>query len=73
MTALERRTVGSLALLYSFRMLGLFMVLPLLALYAADLPGASPSLIGLALGIYGLTQGKQQQPRYDHRLSTYLV
>ena len=56
MTALERRTVGSLALLYSFRMLGLFMVLPLLALYAADLPGASPSLIGLALGIYGLTQ-----------------
>ena len=41
MTALERRAVSSLALLYSFRMLGLFMVLPLLALYAADLPGAS--------------------------------
>lgn len=62
MTALERRTVASLALLYSFRMLGLFMVLPLLALYAADLPGASPALIGLALGAYGLTQAILQIP-----------
>ena len=62
MTALEKRTVGSLALLYSFRMLGLFMVLPLLALYAADMPGASPSLIGLALGVYGLTQALLQIP-----------
>jgi len=62
MTALEKRTVGSLALLYSFRMLGLFMVLPLLALYAADFPGATPSLIGLALGIYGLTQALLQIP-----------
>jgi len=62
MTALERRTVSSLALLYSFRMLGLFMVLPLLALYAADLPGASPGLIGLALGVYGLSQALLQVP-----------
>ncbi|MCB1676518.1 MAG: MFS transporter [Halioglobus sp.] len=62
MTALERRTVSSLALLYSFRMLGLFMVLPLLALYAADLPGATPTLIGLALGVYGLTQALLQIP-----------
>ena len=62
MTALERRAVSSLALLYSFRMLGLFMVLPLLALYAADLPDATPSLIGLALGIYGLTQALLQIP-----------
>ncbi len=52
----------SLALLYSFRMLGLFMVLPLLALYAADLPGATPLLIGLALGVYGLTQAAFQIP-----------
>ncbi len=62
MTAQERRAVGSLALLYSFRMLGLFMVLPLLALYAADMPGASPALIGLALGVYGLTQALLQIP-----------
>lgn len=62
MTALERRSVSSLALLYSFRMLGLFMVLPLLALYAADLPDATPALIGLALGVYGLTQALLQIP-----------
>jgi MFS family permease len=62
MTPRERRAVGSLALLYSFRMLGLFMVLPLLALYAADLPGASPFMIGLALGVYGLTQALFQIP-----------
>ena len=62
MTAQERRSVGSLALLYCFRMLGLFMVLPLLALYAADLPGSTPTLIGLALGMYGLTQAMLQIP-----------
>jgi MFS family permease len=62
MTALERRTVGSLALLYSFRMLGLFMVLPLLALYVADFPGVTTAQIGLALGIYGLTQALLQIP-----------
>jgi MFS family permease len=62
MTALERRTVGTLALLYCFRMLGLFMVLPLLALYAGDFTGASPALIGLALGIYGLSQALLQIP-----------
>ena len=62
MTGRERRAVGSLALLYCFRMLGLFMVLPLLALYAADLADATPTMIGLALGIYGLTQAALQIP-----------
>ena len=62
MTVRERRAVASLALLYCFRMLGLFMVLPLLALYASDLGGASPAMIGLALGIYGLTQALLQIP-----------
>ncbi|MBA6414145.1 MFS transporter [Parahaliea sp. F7430] len=62
MNALERRAVSTLALLYSFRMLGLFMVLPLLALYAPELKGATPSLIGLALGIYGLSQALLQIP-----------
>ncbi|MEZ5572875.1 MAG: MFS transporter [Halioglobus sp.] len=62
MTPQERRTVASLAALYCFRMLGLFMVLPLLALYAADLPGASATLIGLAMGMYGLTQAALQIP-----------
>ena len=62
MTALERRSVSSLALLYSFRMLGLFMVVPILSLYASDLPGATPGLIGLAMGVYGLTQALLQIP-----------
>lgn len=62
MTPQERRTVVSLAALYCFRMLGLFMVLPLLALYTADFPGATPTLIGLAMGIYGLTNGLLQIP-----------
>lgn len=62
MNALERRSVAALALLYCFRMLGLFMVLPLLALYADELQGATPALIGLAVGIYGLTQALLQVP-----------
>jgi MFS family permease len=62
MSPLERRAVSSLALLYSFRMLGLFMVLPLLVLYAADMPGASPTMLGLALGAYGLSQALLQIP-----------
>ncbi len=62
MNALERRSVAALAALYCFRMLGLFMVLPLLALYADDLAGATPALIGLAIGVYGLTQSLLQVP-----------
>lgn len=62
MTAVERRAVLSLALLYNVRMLGLFMVLPLLALYATDYRGSTPALIGLALGAYGLSQALLQIP-----------
>lgn len=58
----EYRAVTGLGLLYAFRMLGLFMVLPVLALYARDMPGATPFLIGIALGIYGLTQAILQIP-----------
>ncbi|MBX2859126.1 MAG: MFS transporter [Cellvibrionaceae bacterium] len=56
------RAVVSLALLYSFRMLGLFMVLPVMILYGSDYGSASPILLGLALGIYGLTQSVFQIP-----------
>lgn len=52
----ERRAIFGLASLYATRMLGLFMVLPVLALYAGDLDGATPLLVGMALGGYGLTQ-----------------
>ncbi|MBF7054251.1 MFS transporter [Halomonas sp. KAO] len=58
----ERRAITGLAGLYATRMLGLFMVLPVLALYAEDLAGATPLLVGLALGIYGLTQAALQIP-----------
>ena len=58
----ERRAGISLALIYAFRMLGLFMILPVFAIYAEDLPEATPMLTGLALGIYGLTQAVLQIP-----------
>jgi MFS family permease len=58
----ERRAITGLAGLYATRMLGLFMVLPVLALYADDLAGATPLLVGLALGVYGLTQAILQIP-----------
>ena len=59
---MERRATASLASLYGFRMLGLFMVLPVLALYMDDYDGASPLMLGLTLGAYGLTQALLQIP-----------
>ncbi|NRB55708.1 MAG: MFS transporter [Salinicola sp.] len=58
----ERRAIVGLASLYASRMLGLFMVLPVLALYADHLDGATPLLVGMALGGYGLTQAILQIP-----------
>lgn len=58
----ERRVVLSLASLYAFRMLGLFMLLPVLALYGQDYAGATPALLGLALGAYGFSQALLQIP-----------
>src|SRR3990167_3393210 len=62
MTSTERRAVLSLSTIMSLRMLGLFMVLPLFALYASHLKGATPFLIGLSMGVYGLTQAIFQIP-----------
>jgi len=59
---LEKRAGFSLAAIYAVRMIGLFMILPVFALYADKIEGATPTLIGLALGIYGLTQGLLQIP-----------
>ncbi|RMD69816.1 MAG: MFS transporter [Gammaproteobacteria bacterium] len=58
----ERRAAYSLASIYALRMLGLFMIFPVFSLYARHLAGATPVLIGLALGIYGLTQAILQIP-----------
>ena len=63
MTAVERRASASLASIFALRMLGLFLVLPVFALEAARYPGGDdPARIGLAMGIYGLTQGLLQIP-----------
>ncbi len=58
----ERRATLGLAGVYGTRMLGLFLILPVFALYAETLPGTTPLLTGLAIGIYGLTQALLQVP-----------
>lgn len=62
MSKAERQATSSLALIYAFRMLGLFMILPVFSVYAKTLPGSTPFLIGLTLGIYGFTQACLQIP-----------
>ena len=63
MTPVERRSSVTLATIFALRMLGLFLVLPVFALEAAKYPGGNdPAMIGLAMGIYGLTQGILQSP-----------
>ena len=62
MQRLEFRAATSLAAVFSVRLLGLFMIYPVFADYAQGLSGASPYLIGEALGVYGLSQGLLQIP-----------
>jgi MFS family permease len=63
MTPVERRASASLATIFAARMLGLFLVLPVFALEAGRYPGGDdPGRIGMAMGIYGLTQGLLQIP-----------
>lgn len=72
-SSLERRAVFSLAGLFSLRMIGLFMILPVFSVYGSGLSGATPFLIGVAVGAYGLAQLMLQIPfglladRYDRR------
>ena len=60
--SVELRTGLTLAGVIAFRMLGLFLILPVFMLLAADIPGFTPAKAGLAVGIYGLTQALLQQP-----------
>jgi len=63
MTPEEKRAGIGLASIYGLRMLGLFIILPVFALYAEHLPGGeSHLLMGIALGAYGLTQAILQIP-----------
>lgn len=62
MNATEIRAACALAAIYILRMLGLFMVMPVLAILAVDYQGYTPWLVGLAIGGYGLTQALLQIP-----------
>lgn len=62
MTRDEKYAVTSLSTIMALRMMGLFMILPVFSLYATQLAGATPTTIGLALGIYGFTQALFQIP-----------
>lgn len=62
MTPGELRATWGLGTVFSLRMLGMFMVLPVLTTYGMALQGASEALIGIAIGIYGLAQAIFQIP-----------
>lgn len=62
MTAIEWRATAGLALVYLLRMFGLFLVVPVIALHAAQFPQATGLLVGMSVGIYGLTQALLQIP-----------
>lgn len=62
MTSLEKRSITGLSSIFALRMLGLFMILPVFSLAAGQYSGATPLLIGLAIGAYGLTQALLQIP-----------
>jgi len=62
MNALERRATTGLAAIFAMRMMGLALILPVFAIYAETLAGHTSFLVGLALGIYGLTQALLQIP-----------
>ena len=62
MNALERRSTFALSSIFALRMLGLFMIIPVFAVAGQSYQGATPALIGLAVGVYGLTQAILQIP-----------
>jgi MFS family permease len=63
MSAIEKRATVGLAGIYGLRMFGMFIILPVFAFYAEHLPGGGNyTLVGIALGAYGLTQAVLQIP-----------
>lgn len=62
MTTTEKKATLGLSLVFAFRMLGMFMVLPVMTIYGQNLEQATPALIGLAIGAYGYTQALLQIP-----------
>lgn len=62
MSPTEKRATASLAGIYALRMLGLFLIMPVLSLFSEQLEGSTPTLIGWAIGAYGLSQAVFQIP-----------
>jgi MFS family permease len=63
MNAVELRASASLASIFGLRLLGMFVILPVFAIYAEELPGGDDlTLVGIAIGVYGLTQAALQIP-----------
>ncbi len=62
MNSSELRATFALGSIFALRMLGLFMIVPVFAIYGQSYTGATPALIGLAIGIYGLSQALLQIP-----------
>jgi MFS family permease len=62
LNSIEKKAAFSIAVLIGLRMYGLFLIMPVFSVYAKTLPDSTPLLIGLALGIYGLTQALLQIP-----------
>ena len=62
MNAVERRSTFALSSIFALRMLGLFMIIPVFSVAGQSYAGATPALIGLAVGVYGLTQALLQIP-----------
>ncbi len=62
LTPEERKTVAGITFAVVVRMLGLFLLLPVLSPYVRHLEGSTPVLTGLAVGVYGLTQAVLQIP-----------
>lgn len=62
MNALERRSTFALSSIFALRMLGLFMIIPVFSVAGQSYIGATPALIGFAVGVYGLSQAILQIP-----------
>ncbi len=62
MNALEKKSAFAIAFMIALRMYGLFLILPIFSVYASSVSSSTPFLIGLAIGIYGLTQALLQIP-----------
>lgn len=62
MNPLERRSTFALSSIFALRMLGLFMIIPVFSVVGQSYQYATPALIGLAVGVYGLSQAILQIP-----------